>query len=186
MDYADIPNDLRDQLVAQFEERIAADPASPWSDFFRSEIDLLYARKGEAEDRLEDLAIHEDPMVRCHAFQALGQLRQADGKLDEAMTLYQRAALLEGRPGYSLVRQADIHLDRGEFEHAERLHLAVLASLESSDGVIALALAESMGRALAAQGRDAEALEAIKLLGSRYPDLGEFDALLEQYHSRRQ
>jgi tetratricopeptide (TPR) repeat protein len=186
MHYADIPEDLRDQLVAQFEERIAADPGSPWSDFFRSEIDLLCARADEAEGRLKDLAIHEDPMVRCHAFQALGQLKQADGKLDEAMTFYQRAALLEDRPGYSLIRQADIHLDRGEFEPAERIHLAVLASLESSDGVTALALAESMGRALAAQGRDAEALEAIKLLGARYPDLREFDALLEQYHGRHQ
>jgi tetratricopeptide (TPR) repeat protein len=182
MRYADIPKDLRDQLVAQFEERIGADPASPWSDFFRSEIDLLYARTDEAEDRLKDLSIHEDPSIRCHAFQALGQLKQADGKLDEAMTFYQRAALLEDRPGYSFIRQADIHLDRGEFEAAERIHLAVLASLESSDGITALALAESMGRALTAQGRDAEALEAIKLLGLRYPGFREFDALLEQYH----
>ncbi|MBD0328730.1 MAG: AAA family ATPase [Thermoleophilia bacterium] len=128
-------------------------------------------------ERVRELAVDE-PLAEMRALRHLGRLRAKLGDFDEARRLMEQGRVRLAELGFeagtlvTLVSAADIELDAGEPEAAERL-LRELG--EAGDlgrrGIVELHYATALAEALIAQGRFAEAERFVDLAARVRPDV---------------
>lgn len=138
---------------------------------FEKAIDLLLDQTGQ-EEALAEARVHQAAALR-----RLGKLALAEQELRSALRAAERIG--PDVRARALLALANIHADQGDMFlgelEAERAY--ELADRESLGRLAAMAL-HTLAYVLAAQGRDAEAIERFREASGRYAECGEpFEAL---------
>jgi serine/threonine protein kinase/Flp pilus assembly protein TadD len=164
--------------AANFEEAVELDP------YHREALNQLayaYSDLGHFEKAIWAINKYiEVAPDEANAYDSRGEILAMNGKLDEAITSYEKANQLE--PGFSRFRLADLYMYRGDFAKADSLFRAIASDareITRANGRLALT---KMPRY---QGKFSEALRLLEVgIATDRMELGECFEIAEKIWAR--